>query len=254
MTTASTPAAEKTTRELFLATAKTIIGEAVRNGSNMARIRALRNYMFEVLDGCTKEGADQLKAQLVGEMFSTHEEASKAIVAFAKEKAKYEGSDCGGAMAAIEKDHGIYSPTSEIWAHVAKTLTVSKKGQKDYVDLWRALRAELRSVADKANGQMNDILKEMGVKEKATGKKGFGKGKKDTPEAVASPVETAPEPITPDKMVAAVCDLDIPGQLDALKLLIEAMLISGVDHDQIAAVCETTLRRAYEVPAVAVPA
>lgn len=230
MTTASTPAAEKTTRELFLATAKTIIGEAVRNGSNMARIRALRNYMFEVLDGCTKEGADQLKAQLVGEMFSTHEEASKAIVAFAKEKAKYEGSDCGGAMAAIEKDHGIYSPTSEIWAHVAKTLTVSKKGQKDYVDLWRALRAELRSVADKANGQMNDILKEMGVKEKATGKKGKGGfGKKNDP----SPTETTPEPITPDKMVTAVAQLDTKGQLDALKLLVEAMLVKGISVEDI---------------------
>lgn len=237
MTTATTAAAvDKTNRELFLDHSKAIIGEAVRHGTNMSRIRALRNYMFEVLDGCTKENCDQLKAQIVGEMFSTHTDASKAILAFAKEKAKYDGNDCGEAMATIEKEHGIYSPTAEIWAHVAKQLTVAKKGQKDYVDLWRALRAELRSVADKANGQMNEILKESGVKEKKKG--GFGKGKKGDD---ASPVETAAEPITPDKMVTAVCELDIPSQLNALKLLVESMLIQGVDADQIASCVESVL-------------
>ncbi len=39
-------------------------------------------------------------------------------------------------------------------------------------------RAELRSVADKANGQMNAILEENKVKEKPTGKKGGRGGKK----------------------------------------------------------------------------
>lgn len=244
MTTETTATAtEKSNREVFLATSKTIIGEAVRNGSSMARIRAIRDYMREVLDGSTKETCDGLKARIVGDMFSTHEEACKAIIAFAKAKAKYDGSDCGLAMAAISEEHGIYSPTAEIWAHVAKALTESKKSSKDYGDLWRSLRAELRSVADKANGQMNEILKESGVKEKKKG--GFGKKKEE--EAVS--VET--EAITPDAMVKSVCELDIPAQLEALKLLVEAMLISGVDASQIADTVEGIL---VQLPAVAAAA
>ena len=239
-TETTTTAADKSNREVFLATSKTIIGGAVRNGSNMARIRALREYMREVLDGSTKDNCDELKAKIVGEMFSTHEDAAKAIIAFAKAKAKYDGSDCGLAMAAISEEHGIYSPTAEIWAHVAKALTESKKSSKDYGDLWRSLRAELRSVAVKANGQMNEILKQNGVKEKKKG--GFGKKKEE--EAVSVEMEA----ITPDKMVTEVCKLDSEQQLEALKLLVEAMLINGVEAGQIADTVEGIL---VQLPAVA---
>ncbi len=131
--------AAKTNHESFLAISKTIVGDAVKNGTNMSRLRALRGYMREVLDAATKENCDSLKASLVGEMFSTHDEASAAIITFAKEKVKFTGSTCAEAMVAIEKEKGIYSPTAEVWVHVAKKLTENKVKDKDYGDLWRQL-------------------------------------------------------------------------------------------------------------------
>lgn len=239
MTTAT---AAKTNQEAFLAIAKTIVSEAVKNGSNMSRLRALRGYMREVLDLATKDNCDSLKAQLVGEMFSTHDEAAAAIIAFAKEKVKFVGNDCGLAMVAIEKENGIYSPTAEIWVHVAKKLTENKIKDKDYGDLWRQLRGELRSVADKANTQMNNILKENKVKDKPTGKKGGkGKGKGKGDPAPAPVVSTETTPVTPDNVVTAVCKLDATKQLETLKLLVESMLIGGVKAGDIADLVEGIL-------------
>jgi hypothetical protein len=215
-----------TNRELFLAESTKIVNEAVRHGSSMSRIRALRNYMAERLTGSTKATADGIKASLIGEMFSTNADIAAAILIFAKEKAKYHGADCGDAMAAIAVDHGIYSATSEIWRSIAMRLTASKKTQKDYIDLVRSLRAELRSVADKANGQMNAILEEFGVKEKPTGKKGrkaaekkAEEAKADAPaESVASPVETVVKldsGLTPIGQIAAWL---LDGTVDLLEL------------------------------------
>lgn len=242
--------APKTNRESFLAISKTIVSDAVKNGSNMSRLRALRGYMREVLDTATKENCDSLKARLVGEMFSTHDEASAAIIAFAKEKVKYTGSDCGEAMAAIEKEKGIYSPTAEIWVHVAKKLTESKVKDKDYGDLWRQLRAELRSVADKANGQMNTILEENKVKEKPTGKKGKGGGRGGKKgEVVEGTVVVSAETVDQDQLAKLFTELDNERLVAALGLLVEAMQTKGVTVDVIQ---DTVLEHLKDVPLPAV--
>lgn len=240
-TTNAAPVAEKTNREAFLAASRSIVADAVRNGTNISKIRALRNYMFERLDGVHKDEVDTVKATIIGEMFSTHEVAGKLIVSYAKEKFKFEGTECGPAMAAISVEQGIYTPTAEIWGNLAKALTADKKSQKDYVDLWRSLRAELRCIADKANQQMNNILEELGTKEKKKG--GFGKKKAET--------VSEETPITPDKMVTEVCKLDAAQQIEALKLLVEAMLNCGISADDISDAVITKLEQFPEVPALA---
>ena len=240
MNATTTPVVEKTNREAFLAASRSIVADAVRNGTNISKIRALRNYMFDRLDGVHKDEVDEVKATIIGEMFSTHDAASKLIVAFAKEKAKFEGTDCGEAMAAIAVDHGIYTPTAEIWGNVAKALTHDKKNTKDYIDLWRSLRAELRCIADKANQQMNNILEELGTKEKKKG--GFKKKDKDSaPEASASPAET----INADTLATVYTTLDNAELIAALGLLVEAMQSKGVSVDVIQ---DTVMDHLKDVP------
>lgn len=253
MTTVTKP--ELSNKEAFIKAAKAIISDAVSSGTNMSRIRALRNYMAERLADVAKDEIDAVKATIIGEMFATHDVAGPAIVAFAKEKAGFKGTECGPAMAAIVVEHGIYSPTAEIWMHVAGVLTASKKNQKDYMDLRRALRAELRSVADKANNQMNALLEEMGKKDKPTGKKG-GRGGKSKGEVVEGTVVVSAGDATNLQNLATLFKEMTAEDLKATaSILVATMLQKGLTVEQITDALEGPLCEALEssAPATAQP-
>lgn len=154
-------------------------------------------------------------------------------------------------------------------SYVEKRNTASSKTKKQMAPLtdetlWVSIATHMDGDAQTAGATLRsmvnklfELVNSMGWRERALNATS-GRGKKSSPEETGKVVEgtvvVQPEVTDKDKLIKNVVDLDIPGQLDALKMLIEAMLISGVEHDQIAAVCETTLRNAYEVPAVLAPA
>lgn len=174
-----TTTATKTNREVFIEESSKLIVDAKSRGKNLSRIKALRGYMQEVLTGVPAVETEAAKARILGEMYATDEQCANALLAFARERAKYTGDSVPDAMVAIvNAGIGLYSQSSPLWKNMATICLMDKKTSKDFLYLLANLSSELRYVADKANNLMNEVLVSLGTKESKKG--GFKKGAKST--------------------------------------------------------------------------
>lgn len=247
MTTATT---SNPIRDSFIEAAAFEVNGAIGRGRRTQEMRMMIPY----IEAALSEGAsndipiEETFAFLLGEYMLSSDEYAAAFAKVVNEVKKFNAAKELGAdpraFVELAKDGvGLYQKNKEgALHHVVSQALVTARGELNRRDQAWKLQSELGCAADKFNGLMNKIATELGLKE---GKK--GKGGRGNKNGKPSPEET-----TPDKLVNEVCNLSKEDQLKALELLVQAMLIDGIDRDDIeSTVVNILLATPSQEPAVA---